>query len=141
MRRNFFILALSAASVLAILKFSERFFLLGHLPLQIYLVIVGSIFLAVGIWAGQKLSRTMKSGDIISPMIHADAFPEAGLTKRETEILMLISQGLSNREIADHLFVSGNTVKKHLNNIYSKLNVRRRTQALIRARELGIFQV
>jgi predicted ATPase len=61
------------------------------------------------------------------------------LTKRELEVLRLISAGLSNREIAERLFIGLSTVKKHINRMYSKLGVKRRTQAIIRARELGLL--
>jgi ATP/maltotriose-dependent transcriptional regulator MalT len=56
------------------------------------------------------------------------------------EVLQNIAQGHSNQEIADRLFVSLNTVKSHTNNIYSKLNVRRRTQAIEKARKLNLIQ-
>ena len=61
------------------------------------------------------------------------------LTGRGIEVLHLIAAGLSNREIADRLFIGLSTVKKHINRMYSKLGVRRRTQALIRARELNLL--
>jgi DNA-binding NarL/FixJ family response regulator len=59
------------------------------------------------------------------------------LSDREREILRLISNGSSNREIADRLFITEGTVKNHVTNILSKLNVRDRTQAALKARELG----
>jgi predicted ATPase/DNA-binding CsgD family transcriptional regulator len=60
------------------------------------------------------------------------------LTERELEILQLIAAGLSNREIADRLVVSINTVKTHLKNLFSKIEVTSRTQAILRAQELGL---
>jgi LuxR family maltose regulon positive regulatory protein len=61
------------------------------------------------------------------------------LTPRELEVLGLVARGLSNREIADALFVTLGTVKKHLNNIFSKLDVKNRTQAVARAVELNLL--
>jgi ATP/maltotriose-dependent transcriptional regulator MalT len=61
------------------------------------------------------------------------------LTERELEVLRLVAAGTSNRAIAAQLFVTLGTVKKHLNNIFGKLNVQSRTQALARARELGLL--
>jgi len=61
------------------------------------------------------------------------------LSERELEVLQLVAQGLSNREIAERLFLALPTVKGHNRNIYSKLNVARRTEAVARARELGIL--
>ncbi len=64
----------------------------------------------------------------------------AALSSRELEIVELLAAGKSNREICDQLFLSGATVKSHLNHIYSKLEVKSRTGALARARELGLVR-
>jgi LuxR family maltose regulon positive regulatory protein len=61
------------------------------------------------------------------------------LSERELEVLQLIADGLSNREIADKLFISVGTVKTHTHNIYGKLGVSGRTQAVARARELKLL--
>ena len=61
------------------------------------------------------------------------------LSERELEILRLIAGGLSNQAIADTLIIAASTVKKHINNIYGKLDVQSRTQALVRARELNLL--
>ncbi len=63
----------------------------------------------------------------------------AGLTPRELQILELIAGGLSNKEIAERLFVSENTVKTHSKRLFEKLNARRRTQAVAAGKQLGIF--
>jgi LuxR family maltose regulon positive regulatory protein len=61
------------------------------------------------------------------------------LSGREIEVLKLIEAGLSNQEIASRLFISITTVKKHISNIYAKLDVKTRTQAVSRGKELGFF--
>ena len=61
------------------------------------------------------------------------------LSERELEVLQLIAQGLSNREISERLFLALSTVKGHNRNIYGKLRVQRRTEAVARARELGLL--
>ncbi len=61
------------------------------------------------------------------------------LTGREIEVLQLIQTGLSNQEIGSKLYISMGTVKRHISNIYSKLDVKNRTQAIARGRELGFF--
>jgi LuxR family maltose regulon positive regulatory protein len=61
------------------------------------------------------------------------------LTDREGEVLRLIAAGLTNQQIADELFIAHSTVKTHINNLYGKLDVSRRTQAVARARELGLL--
>ena len=62
------------------------------------------------------------------------------LTDRELEVLQLLAQGSSNREIANELFIAIGTTKRHIANIYSKMDVSNRTEAAVRARELGLLQ-
>jgi len=78
---------------------------------------------------------------VAAPDFHFDAsaLERLGISKREHEVLALISKGLSNQEIADKLFVSLNTVKTHSSNIFQKLGVSRRTQAVQRAKELRLI--
>lgn len=63
------------------------------------------------------------------------------LTGRELEVLQLIEQGLSNRQISEQLHLALSSVKGHNRNIFDKLQVKRRTEAVARARELGLFEV
>lgn len=72
----------------------------------------------------------------IRPAEPVHAFPE--LSDREREVLDLIAQGLKNPEIADHLYLSSKTVRNHVSNIFSKLQVADRAEAIIRAREAGL---
>jgi ATP/maltotriose-dependent transcriptional regulator MalT len=64
---------------------------------------------------------------------------QLGITKRELEILQLIATGLSNREIAEKLFVSENTVKTHSSRLFDKLSAKRRTQAVQLGKEMGLI--
>ena len=64
---------------------------------------------------------------------------ELGITRREREILELIATGLSNREIAEKLFVSENTVKTHSSRLFDKLRAKRRTQAVQIGKDLGLI--
>ena len=61
------------------------------------------------------------------------------LSEREIEVLRLIASGLSNQEIAERLFISINTVRTHTSSVFRKLDVNRRTQAILRAGELGLI--
>ena len=119
--------------VLQVLNFQT---LVHAMSRSVFNVIIAVAFLGVGLWFGfltfrqQKKKSEVKLGDTA-------AF---GLSKREKEVLQLLAQGHSNQEIADQLFVSLNTVKTHLSNIFSKLNVQRRTQAVQKARDHAIIQ-
>jgi DNA-binding NarL/FixJ family response regulator len=77
-------------------------------------------------------------GDLSTADSSTKTLPES-LTAREQEVLRLIAAGLTNREIAEALVVSPETVKKHTGSIYSKLGVSNRTQAAARARELDML--
>lgn len=93
--------------------------------------IIGILFLIFGIWLGTSIYRKKDAEKYDREKL--------GLSKRELEVLELLSQGLSNQEIADSLFVSLNTAKTHISSIYSKLNVKRRTQAIQKAREMALI--
>ena len=100
--------------------------------LEIYGIVVGIIFLLLGVWIGYQF--VMRPGKTSS---YTGKIKEE-LSRRENEVLLAMAEGLSNKEIADKLFVSENTIKTHVSNIFVKLNVQRRTQAILKAKELFI---
>lgn len=104
---------------------------------QLQVFIVALLFLTLGIWAGARLFGARRKPE------EFDGNPEArralGLSERETEVLGLLAVGLSNKEIAAKLGVSPNTVKTHVARLLEKLGARRRTEAIQKARELGIL--
>jgi LuxR family maltose regulon positive regulatory protein len=93
--------------------------------------------------AAFDVESAQKEGDVLVPHSQKITAPSLlePLTEREIELLSLIAEGLSNQEIAQRLFISLPTVKWHTSNIYGKLGVRSRTQAIIRARSLGVLPV
>lgn len=99
--------------------------------MEVYGGIIGFLFLIFGVWLGSRFYRRKNTERFDGNKL--------GLSTRELEVLELLSQGFSNQEIADSLFVSLNTAKTHISNIYSKLNVKRRTQAIQKARELALI--
>lgn len=127
---------------IALLKFIEyRYMILDH-AVEIYGGIVALLFTALGIWAGGKLTKPKTVEVPVNG--HAFEFSEKnfeklGLSKRELEVLELIALGLSNQEIADNLFVSINTVKTHSSNLFMKLDVKRRTEAIQKGRMLQLI--
>jgi two-component system, NarL family, response regulator LiaR len=108
------------------------------LSAEVYVTVIAVFFTGLGGWMGWKFTRRIQHPDqiIAKAVVPAEKFD---LSKREYEVLKLINQGLSNQEIADRLFVSLNTVKTHTSNLFSKLEVKRRTQAIQRAKELGLI--
>ena len=122
------------------IRMSEYRFLVVEHSVEVYAGLVAILAAAVGIWLGRSLRRRKAAEDPL-PVAAASApespfAPDAarvarlGITPRELEILELIASGLSNREIAERLFVSENTVKTHASRLFDKLGARRRTQAV-----------
>ena len=105
-----------------------------------WIAIFSLLFLAIGIVLSRKLFvRTIIVAEEKPAVINYDQLLKAGISKREADILLLIYEGLSNQQIADKLFISENTIKKHISNIFQKLEVERRTEAIKKARELSII--
>ena len=98
------------------------------------------LFLVIGIALSKKLfPKTIIVTEHKPGVINDEKLQLSGLSKREAEILLLIYDGLSNQQIADKLFLSENTIKKHVSNIFQKLGVERRTEAIKRAKELSVI--
>lgn len=124
--------------LITVLKFTQYHFLIVEHSVEIYVALVAALFAGLGIWLGLTLTRK-KPQVIIREVPAQPAGPfladaarvgQFGITARELEILGLIADGLSNREIAGRLFVSENTVKTHSSRLFDKLGARRRTQAV-----------
>ena len=149
MKRTALLYGLIGGALIVALKLIEYRFLVVEHSLEIYGGLVAFLFAALGIWLGLRLTRPTERvvvREVIRPVpvstpFVADtaAIERLGLTPRELEILALIAAGLSNREIAGRVFVSENTVKTHSANLFSKLNARRRTQAVQIAKEAGVI--
>ena len=140
------IYGLCAGVLIVVLKLIEFRFLVVEHAIEIYGGLIAVLFAGVGIWLGLKLTR--KQEVVVVKEVPAPAVPFAlnekrlkdlGITKRELEILELIAQGMSNREIAEKLFVSENTVKTHSSRLLDKLSAKRRTQAVQIAKEMGLI--
>ncbi len=133
--------------LIVLLKLIEFRFLVVEHSIEIYGGLVAVLFAGLGIWLGLKLTRKKEVvvvREVAVPAAQSFALNEQrlkdlGITRRELEILELIAQGLSNREIADKLFVSENTVKTHSSRLFDKLSARRRTQAVQIGKEMGLI--
>jgi DNA-binding CsgD family transcriptional regulator len=144
-----------ALGLLSVLMYWGRYRLLvlDHAQ-ELYSLLIGVIFVIVGAWLGKKLSKpkTIIQKEFViqevqvrasplpaSPLDAQSALALTDISQREFDVLQLLSKGLSNEEIAARLFVSQNTVKTHLSNLYFKLDVKRRTQAVDKARSIGLL--
>ncbi len=147
MRRHILLFGLLGGVLIVVLKLIEYRWLLVQHSVEIYGGLVAAIFAALGIWLGLKLTRrreTVVVREVLVPAPSTFVRDEAkleslGITPRELEILELIAEGLSNREIAERVFVSENTVKTHSSRVFDKLGARRRTQAVQLGKELRLI--
>lgn len=139
------IYGLSGGVLIALLRYIEFRFLIVEHSFEIYGGLIAALFAGVGIWLGIKLTRK-KEVVVIKEVPAAQPFAlnearlkDLGITKRELEILELIARGMSNREIAEKLFVSENTIKTHSSRLFDKLSAKRRTQAVQIGKEMGLI--
>jgi NarL family two-component system response regulator LiaR len=135
------------AILLFLLKWLElRFMIMDH-AFEIYAGSIAVIFTALGIWLALKLARPktilIEKKVFIEQsetfVLNEKELSKLNISKRELEVLQLMSEGLSNQEIALKLFVSLNTIKTHNARLFEKLEVKRRTQAIETAKRLSII--
>jgi len=133
--------------LIALLKLIEYKHFIQAYPSEMYGGLVAILFTAIGVYAGLRWMRPKEVVVVKEVRVRHDGpfvlneerLREVGLTPREYEILRLIADGLSNREIGEKLFVSENTVKTHSSRLFDKMNVSRRVQAVQKGRELGLI--
>jgi DNA-binding NarL/FixJ family response regulator len=127
--------AIIAAGTLALEWLQFRFLVRTH-ALEAYVALVAAAFMGLGVWVGAKLFRRAPAAPF-TPNTRAQE--TLGISGRELEVLELLAAGQSNKEIARRLEVSPNTVKTHVAKLLAKLEARRRTEAIQKARELGVI--
>jgi two-component system, NarL family, response regulator LiaR len=155
MRKTVLVYGILGGVLIAALQLIEyRFLVLEH-SLEIYGGLVALLFSGLGIWLGLKLTRRRETVVVRQVTVPVEVpvpvpvgapfqrnearLEQLGITKRELEILEAMADGLSNREIAERLYVSENTVKTHAARLFDKLSAKRRTQAVQRAKEAGLI--
>jgi DNA-binding CsgD family transcriptional regulator len=145
--RRVLLYGLIGGVLLALLEFLEYQHFVRAYPTEIYGGLIAVLFTAVGIhlglrWTRQKevvVVREVRVRDSGPFVLDAERLRALAITPREHEILALIAQGLSNREIGEKLFVSENTVKTHSSRLFEKLGVNRRVQAVQKGKELALI--
>ena len=154
--KNFFekhkatiIYSISLAFLLFFLKWLELRFIIFDYSFEIYIGFIAVIFTALGIWLAIKLSKPKIETVVVEKEVYVNRtenfvldtslVSRLELSKREMEILKLLAQGHSNQEIAGKLFVSLSTVKSHIQNLFEKLEVKRRIQAVEKAKRLRLI--
>lgn len=128
---------LTLAVVAWLLRWMDFRYQMRRGPEELMLGLGALFFTGLGLWAGWRLRRARRPAEPFQE--NRRALDYLGISERELEILHLVAAGASNKEIARRAFISTNTVKTHLSSLYGKLDVSRRTQAVRKARELGIL--
>ena len=143
------IYSISLAFLLFLLKWLELRFIIFDHSFEIYIGFIAVIFTVLGIWLALKLSKPKIETVVVEKevyvtrnenfILNTSLISQLKLSKRELEILNLIAQGHSNEEIAAKIFVSVSTVKTHNQNLFEKLDVKRRIQAVEKAKRLNLI--
>lgn len=155
MKKHILVYGLFGGILIVLLKFIEYRFLVIEHSIEIYSGLIALLFASVGIWFGLKLTKNKETVVVKEVPVEVtvevpvptrepfeldqNKLQQLGITARELEILQLIAGGMSNREIAEKLFVSENTVKTHSSRLLDKLSAKRRTQAVQIAKELRLI--
>lgn len=155
MKKHILIYGVCGGLLILLLRLIEYRFLVIERSIEIYGGLIALLFASVGIWLGLKLTKKKETVVVKEvpvkitvevPVPTREPFvldqvklQQLGITARELEILQLIAGGMSNREIAEKLFVSENTVKTHSSRLLDKLDAKRRTQAVQIAKELRLI--
>lgn len=138
MRKTILIYGFVLAAGALVLQQMEYLYSINAYSTEIYIVLIALLFTILGTWAGHKLTNRHKAG-ARSFEKNEKAQRTLGISERECQVLELLARGHSNKEIADCIFVSTNTVKTHLAHLYDKLDVSRRTQAVQKAKSLQLI--
>ena len=146
MKRDVVIYGLIGGVLITLLQWTQYRFLVVEHSIEIYGALTAITFAVLGIWLGLKLTKPKEKIVFKEAPVPGQPFApneaqreHLGITRRKLEILALISRGMSNREIAQKLFVSENTVKTHSSRVLDKLGAKRRTQAVQLGKEFGLI--
>jgi DNA-binding CsgD family transcriptional regulator len=141
--------SISLAVLIFLLKWLELRFIIFDRAFEIYIGFIAIIFTSLGIWLALKLSKPKIETVVVEKEVYVTRnenfirntalISQLELSKRELDILNLMAQGHSNEEIAAKIFVSLSTVKSHNQNLFVKLDVKRRTQAIEKAKRLNLI--
>ena len=143
MLKTVFRFGLIVIALLILFQLSNASLFIPAIPADTIIGITAIILVGLGIYLGGNLGK-QKVVEVeveVEPTVEVDEqrITELGISQRELEVLQLIATGLSNQEIGERLFVSESTIKTHVSNLFVKLDVKRRTQAVTRAKEWKII--
>ncbi|MEM8507140.1 MAG: response regulator transcription factor [Bacteroidota bacterium] len=136
MKKTIFVFSTLILSLLVLFRISEYAFLMGDTSIELIIATVAVVFLGLGLYINTKRETEMPNAP---QAVDSRKIEALGISTREYEVLIEISNGLSNREIGEKLHISESTIKTHVSNLLVKLDAKRRTQAIQKAKELQIL--
>lgn len=135
MKKTILIFGMLALAILALLQLSRYSLISGDLTIEFVIGGIAILFFIIGVF----IQKRFRKEETISKEVDQKQIDAIGLSKREYEVLLEMASGYSNKEIAERLFVSESTIKTHISNVFLKLDAKRRTQAIQKAKELQIL--
>lgn len=136
MRKTILVFGLLIIALLLLFQISKYAVVFGYLNVEIVIAIIAVLFFFIGIYLNKK---SLHKKSLPTTEIDYQKIKALDITDREYEVLLGISNGLSNKEIADKLYISESTIKTHVSNLLLKLNAKRRTQAIQIAKDFQII--
>ena len=138
MKKTVLVFAALIFSILLLFRLGEYSLITGNVTIEIIMAVVAFVFFGIGVVLN-KNSLQQKKEIQPQPKVDFNKIEELEVTNREYEVLQAVAKGLSNKEIAEKLFLSESTIKTHVSSLLLKLNAKRRTQAVQIAKELHIL--
>jgi|SRR5690606_3952621 len=148
--RHILLYGLILAVLVFLLKWLQWKFLIVDHSIDIYIGLIAVFFTGLGIWVSAQMTKPKTQTIVVEKeiivrqhgpfVLDQEVLKRLDLTSREYEVLQLLAKGCSNADIADRLFLSLSTIKTHVSNLFVKLNVENRTQAVNKARDLNIIE-
>jgi len=136
MKKTILVFTLLILAIILLFQLSKYAIISGNLNFETTLAIIAVVFFFIGVYLNKKSLNNRKA---VETEIDHQKIEDLEISHREYEVLQAISEGLSNKEIADKLFLSESTIKTHVSNLLVKLNAKRRTQAIQIANEHQII--
>ncbi|HTF21450.1 MAG TPA: response regulator transcription factor [Chryseolinea sp.] len=142
--RHIVVYAALLSALVFLLKWLQWKYLIADYSMEIYVGIVAVAFTSLGLWIATQLTKPKVQTVVVEKEVYLKApvneaeLAKLNLTNREYEVLKLLTQGCSNAEIAEHLFLSLSTIKTHVSNLFVKMDVKNRTQAVEKANRLKL---
>ncbi|QCX01393.1 response regulator transcription factor [Aggregatimonas sangjinii] len=136
MKRTVFIFSALIVALLCLFQLSQYAYVSGDISVEFGIAVIAVVFFLIGSYLSKS---SVSKRPPLDSKVEKNGGAAPGLTEREYEVLQEIALGLSNKEIGAKMFLSESTIKTHVSNLFIKLDAKRRTQAIRKAKEMQII--